>query len=44
MQTVKVQASTDYTIYIESGLLKQAGEYLRAVTKAKTAVIVTDDV
>lgn len=44
MQTVKVQASTDYTIYIESGLLKQAGEYLRAVTEAKTAVIVTDDV
>lgn len=44
MQTVKVQASTNYTIYIESGLLKQAGKYLHAVSKAKTAVIVTDDV
>lgn len=44
MKTVEVQASTQYPIYIGTGLLPKLGEMTAAVTKAKTVVLVTDDI
>lgn len=44
MKTVAVNTGAPYTIYIENGILDECGAYTRAVTKAQTAVIVTDDV
>lgn len=44
MKTVEVNASKRYTVTIAAGLRKSAGESIRAVTKAKTAVLVTDDI
>lgn len=44
MKTVEVNTGTPYTIYIENGILDKCGEYVRAVAKAQTAVVVTDDI
>ncbi len=44
MKTVEVDASTRYTIYIGKGLLPETGAYLRKVSHAKTAAIITDDI
>ena len=43
MKTVSVEASRSYEILIGRGLLDEAGERIRAVTKAETAVIVAGD-
>ena len=44
MKTVTVDASKRYNIAIGSGILDGAGELTRAVTSARTAAIVTDDI
>lgn len=44
MQNIEVQASRSYTVQIGAGLLKNAGICVREVTKAETAVVVTDDI
>lgn len=44
MKTVEVVASSRYPIYIGTGLLPRLGEMAGAVTKAKTVVLVTDDI
>ena len=43
MKTVSVKASRSYEVLIGRGLLVEAGECIRAVTKAETAVIVAGD-
>lgn len=44
MKTVEVSASKKYKVYIGTGLLGSAGEFVRAVApKAEKAAIVTDD-
>ena len=43
MRTVSVHASRNYEIRIGHGLLQQAGEQIRAVTDAKTVMLVSDD-
>ena len=43
MKTIPISASRDYDVLIASGLLDQAGEHLRAVSRAETAVIVSGD-
>ena len=42
MKTIAVTASKSYNVIIAPGLLKTAGQQLRAVTKAQTAAIITD--
>ena len=44
MKTVTVSASRSYDVLIGRGLLDEAGERVRAVTKAETAVIVAGDI
>ncbi len=44
MQNIEVQASRCYTVHIAAGALSRAGECVREVTKAETAVVVTDDI
>lgn len=44
MKTVAVHTGTSYDITIKNGILDEVGEKLRALTAAKTAVIVTDDI
>ena len=44
MKTVAVNTGVPYTISIENGILDECGAYTRAVTKAQTAVLVTDDI
>ena len=44
MTVVQVQASRSYEVLIGEGLLKEAGERIRAVTRAGTAVIVAGDI
>ncbi len=43
MKTVSVEASRSYEVLIGRGLLDEAGERIRTVTKAETAVIVAGD-
>lgn len=43
MTTVHVSASREYDIFIERGLLDSVGEYIARVSKAKSAVIISDD-
>ena len=43
MKTVSVEASRSYEVLIGRGLLDEAGERIRAVSKAETAVIVAGD-
>lgn len=42
MKKVTVNASHNYEVLIEKGLLNSAGEYIKNVTKGKTAVIVSE--
>ena len=44
MQTITVNASLCYDIYVGRGLLSGCGDTIRSVTKAKKAAIVTDDI
>lgn len=44
MKTVAVNTGAPYTIYIENGILEKVGAYTRELTKAQTAVLVTDDI
>lgn len=44
MKTVAVHTGTSYDITIKNGILDEVGTYLRALTEAKTAVIITDDI
>ncbi len=44
MKTIPVHTGTSYDITIQNGILDETGVYLRALTRAKTAVIVTDDI
>lgn len=44
MKTVSVHTGTSYDITIQNGILDEIGSYLRALTKAKTAVLITDDI
>ena len=44
MQNIEVQASRCYTVRIAAGALSRAGACVREVTKAETAVVVTDDI
>ena len=44
MKIVNVNASRNYNILIENNLIDGCGKHIRKITKAKTAVIVTDDV
>ena len=43
MRTVTIQAGRAYEVQIEEGLLKEAGERIRAVSAAKKALLVSDD-
>ena len=43
MKIVNVNASRNYNILIENNILSLCGKYIREVTKAKNAVIITDD-
>lgn len=45
METNRIQVNTGrpYSVVVGSGLLSSCGEYVRAVSKAKVAAIVTDD-
>ncbi len=43
MKIVNVNASRNYNILIENGLIDRSGELIRKITKAKNAVIITDD-
>ena len=43
MKTVHISASKEYDVLVGSGLLDEAGERIRAVTRAKTAVIISGD-
>lgn len=43
MESVLVRASKEYEVIIGKGLLEKAGEYIKKVTKGKTAIIVSDD-
>ena len=43
MYTVSVASSRSYDVIIGSGLLSEAGDRIRALSKAQTAVIVSDD-
>lgn len=42
MKSIHVSASTQYDILIEKGIIEQAGKYIRKISKAERAVIVTD--
>ena len=42
METVTVNASVPYPVHIGSGLLDEAGERIRAVTKSRRCALVTD--
>ncbi len=44
MKTVSVHASRDYAVRIETGLLDHAGEEIRKLSRAETAVIVSGDI
>lgn len=45
METVRVTASRDYTIYIENGLLEEAGAIVRRdVPGAQKVAVITDDI
>ncbi len=44
MKTVAVNTGVPYTIYIENGILDKVGAYAQKLTKAQTAVLVTDDI
>lgn len=44
MKTVAIHTGTSYNITVKSGILDETGAYLRALTGAKTAVIITDDI
>ncbi|MBP3414127.1 MAG: 3-dehydroquinate synthase [Clostridia bacterium] len=44
MTTVKVHASRDYDVIIGSGLLCDAGKYLKDFCPNKTAAVITDDI
>ncbi len=43
MKIVNVNASRNYNILIENNLIDSCGKYIREITKAKNAVIITDD-
>ncbi|MGN0686714.1 MAG: 3-dehydroquinate synthase [Oscillospiraceae bacterium] len=43
MQTIKVNASRSYDIYIDKGLLDKCGELISSVISSRKAAIVTDD-
>ena len=42
METVQVQASRDYPVYIGSGLLDQCGALLKGITGSRRCCVVTD--
>lgn len=42
MRTVKVKASNNYNIYIDSGLLETCGEIIRSDAGGQKAVVITD--
>lgn len=44
MQTITVNASTSYEIYIERGLVKSCGKIIADTVSSRTAAIVTDDI
>ncbi len=43
MKRITVNASRQYDILIEKNLIERAGELVRGITRAKNAVIITDD-
>lgn len=43
MKTVHVNASRQYDVLIGAGLLREAGAHVRAVSDARTAMLVSDD-
>ena len=43
MEKISVKASKCYDILIEKGILNNCGEYIRDITNAKTAAVITDD-
>ena len=44
MQTIHVNTSKPYTVYIGSGILESAGKRISAVTKTKRVMVVSDDI
>ena len=45
MQTIKINASRPYDVFIGSGILKNAGEIIKSCGKEiKRAAVVTDDI
>lgn len=44
MKRLHVITSREYDIFIDSGLLLHCGEFIRRVSKAKSAAVITDDV
>ena len=40
---ITVKASGTYEVIVGNGLLEKTGEYIRAVTKAETFAVITDD-
>ncbi len=43
IRTIHIPASEEYDVLIGSGLLAEAGERIRGISKAASAVIVSDD-
>lgn len=43
MEKVSVKASKSYDILIEKGILNNCGDFIKNVTMAKTAAVITDD-
>ena len=44
MKIVNVNATRNYNILIENSLIDSCGNYIREISKAKNAVIITDDI
>ena len=44
MKIVNVNATKNYNILIENSLIDSCGNYIREISKAKNAVIITDDI
>ena len=44
MQTIQINASSSYNIYVGEGILSQSGEIINKIKAYKKAVIVTDEI
>ena len=42
MQKIAVKGDRGYEILLEKGIVKEAGDYIRKVTKATRAIVISD--